>query len=129
MRSRYCHCCARPSARGGAGTTMTSGVTLTALRGIKLVEPGDDLGALALDAFAGNGITPEDRDVLVLAQKIVSKAEGRYAELSDATPSPEAVRLAAELDKDPRLVEIILSESKRVVRRRAGLMIAEHRLG
>lgn len=108
---------------------MSAGLTITALRGIKLVEPGDDLGAIALEALAANGVAPEDGDVLVLAQKIVSKAEGRYAELADVTPSPEAMRLAGAGDKDPRLIEIILSESRRVVRHRSGLLIMEHRLG
>ena len=108
---------------------MTRGLTLTPLTGIKLVEPGDDLAQIALEAFAANEVTPQDNDVLVLAQKIVSKAEGRYAELGDQTPSAAAISLAAETDKDARLIEIILGESKRVVRRRPGLLIMEHKLG
>jgi len=108
---------------------VTRGLTLTPLTGIKLVEPGDDLAQIALEAFAANEVTPQDNDVLVLAQKIVSKAEGRYAELGDQTPSAAAISLAAETDKDARLIEIILGESKRVVRRRPGLLIMEHKLG
>src|SRR5438445_5509782 len=104
-------------------------VTLTALRGIKLVEPGDDLGALAIAAFAANGIVPEAGDVLVVAQKIVSKAERRYVDVTTVEPSEKAIALAAEVDKDPRFVEVVLSESKRVVRHRPGLLIVEHRLG
>jgi coenzyme F420-0:L-glutamate ligase/coenzyme F420-1:gamma-L-glutamate ligase len=104
-------------------------VTLTGLKGIPLVQPGDDLGALAAAALAGNGIAARDGDVLVVAQKIVSKAEGRIVDLATVAPSPYARDLAAELDKDPRLIEIILSESKRVVRKRPGLLIVEHRLG
>ena len=104
-------------------------VTLFALTGIKLVEPGDDLGAIAVAAFAANGIVPEAGDVLVVAQKIVSKAEGRYVDVTTIEPSDRAVALAAEVDKDPRFVEVVLSESKRVVRRRPGLLIVEHRLG
>jgi coenzyme F420-0:L-glutamate ligase/coenzyme F420-1:gamma-L-glutamate ligase len=104
-------------------------LTLIALGGIKLVEPGDDLGAIAVAAFAANGIVPEAGDVLVVAQKIVSKAEGRYIDVSTVEPSDEAVALAAKVDKDPRFVEVVLSESKRVVRRRPGLLIVEHRLG
>ena len=108
---------------------MTSTVTLIPLRGIKLVEPGDDLGAIAASAFAANGIVPEDDDVLVVAQKIVSKAEGRYVDVTTVEPSQRAIALARDLDKDPRFVEVVLSESKRVVRHRPGLLIVEHRLG
>ncbi len=104
-------------------------LSLTALTGIKLVEPGDDLGAIAVAAFAANGILPEAGDVLVVAQKIVSKAEGRYVDVTTVEPSDRAIALAAEVDKDPRFVEVVLSESKRVVRCRPGLLIVEHRLG
>jgi len=108
---------------------MASEVSIKALAGIKLVEPGDDLGAITVAAFAANGLTPKERDVLVVAQKIVSKAEGRYVEVKGVEPSARSIALAAELDKDPRFVEIVLSESKRVVRYRPGLLIVEHRLG
>ena len=104
-------------------------LTLTALTGIKLVEPGDDLGAIAVAAFAANRIVPEPGDVLVVAQKIASKAEGRYVDVTTVEPSERAIALAAEVDKDPRFVEVVLSESKRVVRHRPGLLIVEHRLG
>jgi len=108
---------------------MTREVAITALAGIKLVEPGDDLGAITVEAFAANGLTPETGDVLVVAQKIVSKAEGRYVDVASVAPSRRATALAAETDKDPRFVEIVLGESKRVVRHRPGLLIVEHRLG
>jgi coenzyme F420-0:L-glutamate ligase / coenzyme F420-1:gamma-L-glutamate ligase len=108
---------------------MISKVTLAPLSGIKLIEPGDDLGAITVAAFAANGIAPDDGDVLVMAQKVVSKAEGRYVDVATVEPSERAIALAAELDKDPRFVEVVLSESKRVVRRRPGLLIVEHRLG
>ena len=87
------------------------------------------LGAIAVAAFAANGIVPEPGDVLVVAQKIVSKAEGRYVDVTTVEPSDRAIALAAEVDKDPRFVEVVLSESKRVVRHRPGLLIVEHRLG
>ena len=99
---------------------MASEVSIKALAGIKLVEPGDDLGAITVAAFAANGLTPKERDVLVVAQKIVSKAEGRYVEVKGVEPSARSIALATELDKDPRFVEIVLSESKRVVRYRPG---------
>jgi coenzyme F420-0:L-glutamate ligase / coenzyme F420-1:gamma-L-glutamate ligase len=104
-------------------------ITMTGLRGVPLIKPGDDLGAIAVDALRANEIVPEDGDVLVVAQKIVSKAEGRFVEVADVEPSARAVALAAEVDKDPRFVEVVLSESKRVVRHRPGLLIVEHRLG
>jgi len=109
---------------------MSAGqLTLIPITGIKLVEPGDDLCAIAVAAFAANGIVPEPGDVLVVAQKIVSKAEGRYVDVTTVEPSERAIALAAEVDKDPRFVEVVLSESKRVVRHRPGLLIVEHRLG
>jgi coenzyme F420-0:L-glutamate ligase/coenzyme F420-1:gamma-L-glutamate ligase len=104
-------------------------LTLIALTGIKLVEPGDDLRAIAVAALAAKGLVPEAGDVLVVAQKIVSKAEGRYVDVTTVEPSERAIALAAEVDKDPRFVEVVLSEAKRVVRRRPGLLIVEHRLG
>jgi coenzyme F420-0:L-glutamate ligase / coenzyme F420-1:gamma-L-glutamate ligase len=107
---------------------MPAHLTLTPLSGIKLVEPGDDLGAITVAALAENGLVPQDGDVLVVAQKIVSKAEGRYVDVAAVEPSEQAIELARQLDKDPRFVEIVLSESKRVVRHRPNLLIVEHRL-
>jgi coenzyme F420-0:L-glutamate ligase/coenzyme F420-1:gamma-L-glutamate ligase len=104
-------------------------VMMTGLAGIPLVQPGDDLGAIAVAAFAANEIIPEDGDVLVVAQKIISKAEGRYVDVATVEPSVRAIELARQVDKDPRFVEVVLSESKRVVRHRPGLLIVEHRLG
>lgn len=108
---------------------MTTQLTITGLNGVPLVQAGDDLAAIALAAYGETGLAPEDGDVLVVAQKIVSKAEGRIIDVASVEPSPDAVALAAEVGKDPRLVEIILSESRRIVRHRPNLMIAEHRLG
>jgi coenzyme F420-0:L-glutamate ligase / coenzyme F420-1:gamma-L-glutamate ligase len=104
-------------------------VTMTGLADIPLVQPGDDLGAITVAALRSNGLVPKQSDVLVVAQKIVSKAEGRYVDIATVQPSERAIALAAELDKDPRFVEVVLSESKRVVRHRPGLLIVEHRLG
>jgi coenzyme F420-0:L-glutamate ligase/coenzyme F420-1:gamma-L-glutamate ligase len=104
-------------------------VTLAPLAGIPLIEPGDDLAAVLAQALRASGIAPRDGDVLVVAQKIVSKAEGRYVALAAVAPSPRALELAGPLKKDPRLVEVILRESREVVRYREGLLIVEHRLG
>ena len=104
-------------------------LSLFALPGIPMVQPGDDLAALIADGFARAGEAAAAGDVLVVAQKIVSKSEGRYANLATVEPGDEAQELAALTDKDPRMVELILSESRRVVRHRPGVIIVEHRLG
>ena len=108
---------------------MSREVTLTALSGVKLVERGDNLGAITVAALRDNRLVPKDGDVLVVAQKIVSKAEGRFVDIATVEPSERAIALAAEVDKDPRFVEVVLSESRRVVRHRPGLLIVEHHLG
>lgn len=104
-------------------------LTLTALPDIPLIEPGDDLCAILLNALADAGLQLQDDDVLILAQKIVSKAEGRLVRVSSVTPSPKAIELAEHLQKDPRHVEVILRETKEIVRMRPGVIIVEHRLG
>jgi coenzyme F420-0:L-glutamate ligase/coenzyme F420-1:gamma-L-glutamate ligase len=107
---------------------MTS-LEVIALEGFPLVRPGDDLVELIASALMRNDVTPRAGDVVVVAQKIVSKAEGRMVDLATIQPSAKALTLAAEVDKDPRLVELILSESVRVVRARRNVLIVEHRLG
>jgi coenzyme F420-0:L-glutamate ligase/coenzyme F420-1:gamma-L-glutamate ligase len=104
-------------------------ITLTSVPGIPLVRPGDDLAALLIAACEQNALAPADGDILVVAQKIVSKAEGRYVDLAKVHPSARAAALAAEVGKDARLVEVILAESRRVVRTKPGVLIVEHRLG
>ena len=104
-------------------------VTLTALPGIPLIRTGDDLASLILSSLSSAGVALQDQDVIVLGQKIVSKAEGRLRNLAEVTPGEAARRLAAETEKDPRLVELVLAESRRVLRTRPGLIIVEHRLG
>jgi len=104
-------------------------VTLTPVPRFPMVRPGDDLAALLIAACEQSALAPADGDVVVVAQKIVSKAEGRYVDLAQVRPSARAESLAAQVDKDPRLVEVILSESLRVVRHRPGVLIVEHRLG
>lgn len=104
-------------------------LTLTPLAGIPMVQPGDDLVELILHALDRSGLKLEDGDVLVVAQKIVSKAEGRQVDLSRVVPSARACDLAKDTGKDPRLVELILRESQNVLRTRVGTIIVEHRLG
>jgi coenzyme F420-0:L-glutamate ligase/coenzyme F420-1:gamma-L-glutamate ligase len=108
---------------------MTDRVSIIGLHGIPMVQPGDNLHAIMISALVDADIAPEPHDVFVVAQKIVSKAEGRYVDVSTVKPSAQAEKLAAETGKDPRFVELVLSESKRIVRHRENLIIAEHRLG
>ena len=104
-------------------------LTLIALPDFPLVEPGADLVELIAEVCEISGPTLADGDVVVVAQKIVSKAEGRYVDLATVTPGDKAMALAAEVQKDPRLVEVILGESDRIVRHREGVLIVEHKLG
>lgn len=108
---------------------MTSRLELIPLLNFPLVEPGDDLAQLIFAALQKNGLTLQAGDVLVIAQKIVSKAENRYVRLADVTASAEAIALAQQADKDPRQVELILRESREVLRVRPGVIIVEHRNG
>jgi coenzyme F420-0:L-glutamate ligase/coenzyme F420-1:gamma-L-glutamate ligase len=94
-----------------------------------MVREGDDLPDLILAGLQRAGQVLRDRDVVVIAQKIVSKAEGRTVDLDSVVPSDRAVVLAAKVGKDPRIVEVVLSESVKVVRSRPNLMIMQHRLG
>lgn len=108
---------------------MTRALEILPLAGFPLVEPGDNLPQLVLQCLAENQLALQASDVVVIAQKVFSKAEGRYVRLADVQPSAEAVELAARADKDPRQVELILRESKEVLRVRPGVIIVEHRLG
>ena len=94
-----------------------------------MVQAGDDLAGLIGAALERASLTPHAGDVVGVAQKIVSKAEGRTVDLATVVASPRAVGLAAEVGKDPRVVEVVLGESVRVVRSRPNLLIVEHRLG
>jgi len=104
----------------------TAALTLTAIADFPLIGPGDDLAAIVCNACDGS---LRDGDVLVVAQKIVSKAEDRFVALDLVRPSRRARDFAARVDKDPRLVELILSESRSVLRYRPGVLIVVHRLG
>ena len=102
---------------------------IIALDGVPDISEGDDLCGIVLDAYRASGIAPEAGDILVVAQKIVSKAEGRLVDLSTVSPSPRAKKLARETDKDARVIELILSEAEEVMRVRPGLIVVRHRLG
>lgn len=104
-------------------------LSVRALSGVPMVTAGDDLAAIIADALDAAGMALRAGDVLAVAQKIVSKAEGRLVSLADVTPSPDAVELAARVEKDPRLVELILSETDEVARVRPGVLIVRDRRG
>lgn len=102
---------------------------IIALPNFPLIEPGDDLASRTIDTARKACIDIQQGDVLVLAQKIVSKAENRYVDLGEVKPSAEALELADKTHKDPRLLQIILNESKAVIRHKPGVIIVEHNLG
>lgn len=104
-------------------------VTLTALPGIGEIEPGSDLGAVLCAALVRANIELLPHDVLVVAQKAVSKADDRYVKLAAVQPSPGALELASITGKDPRLIELILTESTEVLRAKRDVLIVRHRLG
>jgi coenzyme F420-0:L-glutamate ligase/coenzyme F420-1:gamma-L-glutamate ligase len=111
-----------------AASAGGGGLRLTPLRGVPLVAPGDDLAVLLAQAAARAGLALAG-GVLVVCQKVVSKAEGRLVPLASVTPSAEATEIAREHAKDPRHIEVILRETRRVVRRGRGVLICETRHG
>ncbi|MFC7398475.1 coenzyme F420-0:L-glutamate ligase [Chelatococcus sp. GCM10030263] len=104
-------------------------VSFFPLSGIPLIEPGDDLAQILADALRKNDLALLDGDILVVAQKIVSKAEGRYVDLAEVTPSARAHEIAAKTGKDPRHVEVVLSESEEIVKVGPRVVVAAHKLG
>lgn len=104
-------------------------LTFSPLPGIPLVSPQEDVASLILTAAQQHAIPIGNNDVIVVAQKIISKAENRYVNLHDVAPSLEAQTLAEEVQKDPRYVELVLQQSKEVVRKKRGVLIVEHQLG
>ena len=108
---------------------MPDCLTLLALEGVPMVRPNDDLAAIVEDAIAAMGETLGDGDIIVVAQKIVSKAEGRIVDLRNIVPNEQAITLAKSVEKDPRHVEVILRESRAVVREKPGVLIVENNLG
>ena len=108
---------------------MVSRLNIFALDGIPLVKPGDDLVEIIKDALIVSNERLQDDDVVVIAQKIISKAEGRIVSLNSVKPSSQAETLAAKLEKDPRQIELVLQESKEIVRSKPGVVIVEQNLG
>jgi len=104
-------------------------LVLQQVSNIPIIQPGDDLGRVISASLKENEIQIRDNDILVVTQKIVSKSEGRFVNIEKETPSSEALRMAAICEKDPRLVEVILRESREVVRCKKDTLIVEHRLG
>jgi coenzyme F420-0:L-glutamate ligase / coenzyme F420-1:gamma-L-glutamate ligase len=109
--------------------TMSARLEIFVIPGLPMVREGDDISSIIVDGAQKAGLTLRYGDVVVIAQKIVSKAEGRTVDLVTGAPTAEAIALAAEVGKDPRIVQVVLSESVRVVRSRPNLMIMQHRLG
>ncbi len=104
-------------------------ISLLAVPGIPFVRPGDDVGQIIVDCLRDADMGVYENDIVVIAQKIVSKAEGRIVHLADVVPTPEALHWAEVTNKDPRLVQVVLSDANEVVRARDGLIIVEQRQG
>ena len=104
-------------------------LTLTPLKNIPIIRQGDHLADIVVNALQEDKIVLENNDILVVAQKIVSKAEGRAVNIAAVRPSQRAVEIAGQIEKDARVIELILQESNEVLRTRPGTIIVEHKLG
>jgi coenzyme F420-0:L-glutamate ligase/coenzyme F420-1:gamma-L-glutamate ligase len=104
-------------------------LVLSALSTIPMIQPGDNLGSIILNALRLEKIALLSGDILVIAQKIVSKSEGRLRRLSMVKPSQRALEIAETVEKDARFVELVLKESAKVLRIRPGTLIVQHKLG
>jgi coenzyme F420-0:L-glutamate ligase/coenzyme F420-1:gamma-L-glutamate ligase len=108
---------------------MAGQINIIALKGVPLVHPGDDLVKIIINALTLSNQCLKNDDVLVIAQKIISKAEGRIIALGTVSPSERAKKLAVKLGKDPRQIELVLQESREIVRSKPGVVIVEQNLG
>jgi coenzyme F420-0:L-glutamate ligase/coenzyme F420-1:gamma-L-glutamate ligase len=106
-----------------------SEIKIFGVPGIPEITKGDDLAALITESVRSSGTTIIERDIFVIAQKVVSKSEGQVFHLDSVTPSSEAIEWAERYEKDPRMVEVVLRESRRIVRMDRGVIIAETRQG
>jgi coenzyme F420-0:L-glutamate ligase/coenzyme F420-1:gamma-L-glutamate ligase len=105
------------------------GMRLSAIPGIPMIHPGDDLAAIIIEQLAANGEQLIEGDILVLAQKIVSKAEGRLVRVADVVPSEESIRVAEITGREPAVTHVVLGESNEIVRMKRGLLVVEQRNG
>ena len=108
---------------------VPTSITLTALQGFPLIQEGDDIAEIILQTIFANNLQIENNDIFVIAQKIISKSEGRKVCLEDVSPSEKAINLANKTNKDPRIVELILNESSEIIRVAHGVIITKHKLG
>jgi len=104
-------------------------ITLTAVSNIPHIQPNDDLGTILAHALRAEGILLQNGDILAIAQKVVSKAEGRLVRLGDVVVSDRARQVAMETNKEPAVVELILRESDEISRQRPGVLVVRHKLG
>ena len=102
---------------------------LIALKDFPLVKPLDNLSTLIIESIKLNKIDIEDGDVIIIAQKVVSKAENRYKNINDAIPTDEAIKLGQELKRDPGFMQIILDESSKIISTDKNIILVEHKLG
>ena len=108
---------------------MDGGFSVVVVPGVPMIQPGDDLALIIDKTIRAAGLVLQEGDIVCIAQKIVSKAEGQLVALASVTPSERAQTLAEETDKDPRLVQLILDESSELMRKKPGVLIMRHRLG
>ncbi|MEZ4660959.1 MAG: coenzyme F420-0:L-glutamate ligase [Caldilineaceae bacterium] len=106
-----------------------TGISLCPVPNLPLIEPGDDLGSLIVQKLAAAGQTVQPGDIFVIAQKVVSKAEGRLVRLAEVTPDARAQEIAQIVDKDPRHVQVVLDDSNEILRTRRGLLVVEQSSG
>ncbi|MEJ6767745.1 MAG: coenzyme F420-0:L-glutamate ligase [Gammaproteobacteria bacterium] len=104
-------------------------LNLIALKKFPLIEPGDHLNEIILKSISDNNLLLEDGDILIIAQKIISKAENRYINLDDVIPSQSAIDLGEELNRNPAFIQLILNESKSIISKEKNVIIVEHNLG
>ena len=104
-------------------------LNLIALKKFPLIEPGDHLDEIILKSISDNNLQLEDGDILIIAQKIISKAENRYINLDDVIPSQSAIDLGEELNRNPAFIQLILNESKSIISTEKNVIIVEHNLG
>ena len=100
-----------------------SEITLTAIQNIPEINPGDEIASIINQCIEAQECSLKNNDVLVIAQKIISKSEDRFVDLKTVKPSEKALKVSKEVDKDPRLVELILQESNHIVRTSKGILV------